>query len=102
LSRQELDIVFKEYRDMVQSEFMAFRPPIQSGADAIYHLVQAFVNETPVFLSGRSDAKGHFVSGTFSPKELRFVPVQIIGVEAERLQQEIIKQHETIMSEVRL
>ena len=100
-SRRELDALYEQYNCEVQNEFDGFRPPIQSGADAIHHLVKAFVDQTPIPLSGQDQRKGTFVGGVFHTKTRQFAAVKATGKVGEQLYQEILGHHEQLMLEMR-
>jgi hypothetical protein len=90
------------YRRDVQKEFEDFRPPIQSGADGINHLVKAFVDQDSIPLSGPDRPCGNFTAGIFHTKLRQFVPTNAFDLEGRNLYQEILRQHESLIAEMRL
>jgi hypothetical protein len=99
-SRRELDTLYEQYNCEVQKEFDGFKPPVQSGAEAINHLVKAFIEQTSIQLSGSMSAKGNFVGGAFYTKKLQFTPTVPADQEGINLYQEILGHHESLMAEV--
>jgi hypothetical protein len=96
-----LDGLYEQYNCEVQNEFHGFRPPIQSGADAIHHLVKAFMERTSIPLSGPDQGKGTYTGGMFQTKTRQFAPVKATDTIGEQLYQEILGHHESLMVEIR-
>lgn len=59
----------------IQSEFIGYRPPVQSGVTALNDLIQSLVTKRPLYLSGYCDELECFTGGMMDFNSFTFSPV---------------------------